>query len=429
MRCGYQRKMMRIGRGALTLVLLVPTGAACGLHGIQTAAPCAELSSPAAASAATGDPIGRTAVLFDVSDSTRSANGDLGGPDYVSAVTDDIDNALERQDAVSVGSFSGTAAVTWKVFDVRSRWKADNPDPDNQQAELATAQECLRNDAQAAASASPNSSGTDILSAIRSAAQWLSATPGAKHLVVATDGLVTQGCASLTESDFSNSAEISGIKNVCAGSAKEVWPKELAGIDVTLVGIGQTAPGHPTPTAAKSTWLAQLWQTLCAAAGATASDSGSCTVSQSVPAVIAARAQSTSTAHTDTPIDFGDGRRTLYWVPAATLFDTGSPSIHTSADAVLAQIAVQIRTTPTTSVTVYGYVDPRGSAANNVTLAQSRADAVKSALEAYGVSKITAKGQGVPTSCPYQLPAHATQDDIYQCQRRVDIVVAGKEGP
>lgn len=422
-----RRRGWRGGAVLIVCGILVAATTACHVSGVQVAAPCTQMSPTAQSS---GQKVGRTAVLVDVSDSTRSADSDIGAPDYDSAVQQAVDDAVGRQDDVSIGSFSGSQQVDWTAVDDSTAWTA-NPDPPNQQALQGQADGCLLADVERASEAAPTSSGTYILGAIRSAAGWLAQATGSKHLIVATDGLETEGCANLTSSTFEDSIEIDAIAQDCAAGHGDITSAELSGVDVTLVGIGQPAPGQPTLTTPQQVWLTQLWQKLCTSAHAV-SDSGTCTVQQFVSQrTLPATMATAGGADGDPIVDFGDGREIRYWDSAAALFATNSPVVQGAAIPDLVRIAVAIRTSGRTDVVVYGYVDPTGSAANNVVLAQSRADAVKSVLEQYDSSlKVVAYGRGTPSpdSCPYRLPANANKLQVYQCERRVDILVSGKEG-
>lgn len=410
----------------LCAVALVAAGvfAVLHLHGIKDAPTC-QLNASVATQSTNADTGGRTAIIIDISGSTRgSGRGDLGGPDYAVDLASVIDGAADRQDTVSIGSFSGSASLVLTANAVVSDWKSDNGDPGDQQRQEQTEEQCLQGAAGAAADAAPKSPGTDILGAVRGAAQWLQMTTGPKSLVVATDGLATEGCANLTGSDFDGTAEIDAIAQVCSGSDLEISTGELKNVAVTFIGIGQPGPRQPVPTASQQAWLVDLWRKLCASSSAS-----SCTFDASQSVVTSDLPLTTSSAEPDPTVNFGDGREEHYSVSAAALFPVDQDAMLSAGRQDLAAIAVQIRTSTDPRVVVYGYADPTGSAARNVQLAQSRADVVARVLRDYGVDSVTAFGRGTPTSCPYARPSPETLQERYQCDRRVDITVESEEGP
>jgi OmpA-OmpF porin, OOP family len=420
------RTRRRVARLALLLALAlvaVAVFAVVHLHGIK-AAPACQPDSSTAQQGADADNGGRTAIIIDVSGSTRGSDGDLGGPDYAADVAGWADDAVGRQDTVSVGSFSGPASLVLSANAVVSDWKSDNGDPGDQQRQEQTEEQCLQGDVDAAFDAAPRSSGTDILGAVRAAAQWLQLGTGPKNLVVATDGLATEGCADLTGSSFEATAEIDAIAQVCMGTDQEISAGELKNVAATFVGIGQPGPEQPVPTASQQAWLVNLWRKLCAA-----SDASSCTFDASQSIVTSALPRSASSAKSDPTVSFGDGREEFYSVSAAALFPVDQAVMLPAGRQEIARIAVQIRTSADPRVVVYGYVDPTGPVPRNVQLAQQRADAVASVLHAYGIASVMAFGRGTPTSCPYTLPSPPTLQERYQCDRRVDIAVETKEGP
>jgi outer membrane protein OmpA-like peptidoglycan-associated protein len=386
---------------------------------------CQALDTSAPTPGASAATSGRAAFLIDVSGSTRTADGDVGAPDYAADLAPYLDTVVDDQDAISVASFSGPASLAWSAYAVLSDWKQDNANPGDQRLAEGQEESCLQPKVTAAADVGATQPGTDVLGALRAAAQWLDQGKGPKQLFVATDGLDTGGCAGLTGSSFDDPAEIQAIAQVCVGAGGEIKPGELAGVGVTFVGLGQPGPDHPVPTTAQSAWLTGLWQKLASTAGAS-----SCVIEPSTAVVTSPlRQKSPATGATDPPVGFGDGRAEQYSVPAASLFPVDQAVMLGSGRQELNDIAVQIRVSADPQVTVYGYVDPTGTAARNSALAQERADAVATVLEQYGVADVEAYGRGVPDSCPYALPSPATTQELYQCDRRVDIAVQFTEGP
>lgn len=382
----------------------------CGFVAPHAGARCTWMSQPPPAG-------GRTAILVDTSASTRAVGTGAGAPDYASALHDAVRSAVDRRDAVSVAAFSGTEAdLAWSLRDMSTDWRADNPNADNQRDRRDEAVGCLDDVLARAQSSPPRAPDTDVLRAVSSAADWLRQGSGPRHLVVATDGLVTTGCASLVRARFAAGTEIDAIDRACRDAA-EVRPDELTGVDVSLVGVGRPAPHQPVPTPAQVQWLVRLWQRLCTDAGgrcqvgtAPAAGSGDGPAPAPVPSV------------PDPVVPFGDGTR-VYRVPAAGLFDTGQWVVRPVAVPLLVDIAVAARTEPDARVTVNGYADPRGSVADNQVLSQRRADAVRDVLVANGVTNVEAHGLGETTACPDSGSAGTGTGADLPCARRVDIVV------
>jgi OOP family OmpA-OmpF porin len=327
---------------------------------------------------------------------------------------------VDRRDTVSVAGFSGTESdLGWTVRDRSTDWQLDNPNTDNQRDRRVEAAGCLHGAVSAAQASPPRSPDTDILRAISAAADWLRQGPGPRHLIVATDGLVTTGCASLVHARLRSDTEIDAMVRACQ-QAQELRPDELTGVDVALLGVGRSAPHQPVPTPAAVQWLARLWQRLCTAAGTTCQVS-TASVAGTGDTAPAAPAPSV----TDAVVPFGDGNRVVYSVPAAGLFDSGRWTVRAAALALLVEIAVSTRTGGQAKVVVNGYADPRGSTGDNLVLSQRRADAVRDVLVANGLTEVEAHGLGETTVCPdnHTVGADTGSDADLQCARRVDIVV------
>lgn len=378
---------------------------------------CGWMSSSGAAT-------GRTAMLVDVSRSTGAgATASVGTVDYAAATSKLLGAAVERSDTVSVGSFSGTRTdLNWVHKGWSTDWKKDNPNPDNQHDRKEQATSCLGKAVSTARTAPAPLPGTDVLSALRAAGDLVRGS-GPAHLIVATDGLSTTGCADLTRAGFRSQTELESIVRLCTGETKgvaatpEIVPDELRGVDVTFVGLGYPAADQPVPDAGQTQWLRQLWSELCAKAGA-----AQCRIDPAPPgAVTGSPAASTGESKADPPVSFG-ADRIVYHLPAAALFDTGAPTLRAEAGPLLADIAVSIRSRKGVKVQVNGYADPRGDAQDNLTLSQRRADSVRQALLDNQVVNVTAAGLGETTSCPDGVDGQGATG--LQCDRRVDIIVS-----
>jgi OOP family OmpA-OmpF porin len=244
---------------AATTAMLVFAGlSAAGCDGFQApvaAQPCDWMSGDA-----TG---GRTAFLLDVSNSTRGNSRSGSAPDYASALTEPITQAVDRLDTVSIAAFSGRVSdLVWAARDLSTDYKAGNDNLDNRKDRRKEALSCTERSVTRAQAVAPLAAGTDVLGAMRRAVAWLGAGSGTKNLVVATDGLVTTGCADLTKSSFAAQREIETITTLCAQRG-EIDRVALDGVRTTLVGIGRPSSDQPVPTPQQVKWLNSLWQTLC----------------------------------------------------------------------------------------------------------------------------------------------------------------------
>ena len=404
---------VRLGPYVVAVVLIGTATAVGGCRFVapQAGARCAWMSqSPPSG--------GRTAILVDTSNSTRAVGTRAGAPDYPTAMRAAVRAAVDRRDTVAVAGFSGTEAdLAWSARDRSTDWQVGNPNADNQRDRREEAVGCLDDAVGAAQSSPPRAAGTDVLRAVSAAADWLRQGTGARHLILATDGLVTTGCAGLVRARFVADTEIDAIARTCR-AAQEVRPDELAAVDTVLLGVGRPAPHQPVPTPAQVQWLVRLWQRLCLDAGArcqvstaSATGTGDGPAPAPVPAV------------PDAVVPFGDGTQVVYRVPAAGLFDSGHWAVRPAALPLLVGIAVSTRNEPGARVSVDGYADPRGSAGDNVRLSQRRADAVRDVLVANGLTNVEAHGLGTTTVCPDPGLAGTGVDADLQCARRVDIVV------
>jgi outer membrane protein OmpA-like peptidoglycan-associated protein len=400
----------RVGTALLLLAATALAGG-CKFTGPQAASACEWMSQPPPSG-------GRTAILVDTSNSTRAAGTRIGAPDYAAATRDAIQAAVDRRDTVSVAGFSGIEPdLGWSVKDQSTDWQRDNPNSDNQRDRRDEAISCLDHAVTAAQLSAPRAPDTDILRAVAAAADWLRQGSGPRQLVLATDGLVTTGCANLVHARLRSDTEIDAIARTCR-EAQEVRPDELNGVNVLVLGVGRSAAHQPIPTPAQAQWLVRLWQRLCAEADAT------CRVSAaSVAGTGDGPAGSPVPSVTDAVVPFGDGTQVIYSVPAAGLFDSGRWAVRPAAVPLLVDIAVATRTGRNARVTVNGYADPRGTAGDNLALSQRRADAVRDVLVANGVTSIEAHGLGETTGCPDHGAVGTGADADLQCARRVDIVV------
>ncbi|MEV7328376.1 OmpA family protein [Micromonospora sp. NPDC093244] len=361
---------------------------------------------------------GRLAVLVDVSTSTRSASG-LGSPDYPTALRGRLEQAVGAQRTVAISPFSGPSgnlSLTTRV----TNWKEQATNPKNLEGKRDDAADCLTDDVRQARQTTPGPGGTDVLRAITQAAAWLRADPKAptRELVVATDGLVTHGCADLARSTSRGEQEIDAIVTECLKG--ELGGNDLDGITVTMVGVGHPSADQPMPSTAQARWLSDLWAALCGAAGATGTPEAVAVPDTDTAGTVPAPNESVQ----DPPVRLGTDA--VAFSLSAALFDTGGWTLRPEAAPLLTAIAVQIRSRPYTRVVVQGYADPRGGDVDNQTLSENRARAVADALAADGVRSPQPRGMGATRTCfnGTPVPATETSDAGLQCLRRVDITAS-----
>jgi outer membrane protein OmpA-like peptidoglycan-associated protein len=331
----------------------------------------------------------------------------VGLPAYLDDLEPVVRDAVDKHARVSIGSFAGgSGAVRWTVMDQAT--DARNANPKNQERQAVSTRKCLMSLMERTLGAAPAQAGTDVLGAIRAAADWVAGGKAGKTIAVATDGLATAGCADLTRARFSGRAEIDGIVKVCL-DRREVRADLLRDVDVSMIGVGRPGPDQPIASPAQLAWLESLWQGLCSAGG------GRCAVKTADPGRTQGPASSPDTVP-DTAVGFSTVWR--FQVPGAVLFDTDKWDLRTEATALLIGIAVAIRTVPGSKVEVAGHADATGNSAHNQELSERRAAAVGEFLKANGVSNISLRGYGDTRPLCTTTPP---DDQCLQTNRRVEI--------
>jgi OOP family OmpA-OmpF porin len=351
---------------------------------------------------------GATVILLDRSGSTAGP----GGPDYAAALTKVVTAAVDSHDVVHIGTFDGSAAsVRWTAEGLTTDRGRTNPELREDDDE--TAKRCVREELTAASAVVASAPGSDIMGALAVGGQTVRGAGGPRKVVVATDGLATTGCAALTDVPVGDAAVTGRISALCARRAPT--GADLAGVAVTLVGVGHPADGQPLPSTLQLSWLSALWSDLCAGTGAKP-----CVVSTNPVAETSRAAPAdppTDPVVSFPPPDHGvrqaDGS-TRYQLDSAVLFAPNESTITSGGQ--LAAVAADIVATGGAVVTVDGYTEAQASPQANQELAQDRADAVRAFLAGHGVPDARATGHaGTAPGC---------EPRERQCQRRVDIVAA-----
>ncbi|WP_101536223.1 OmpA family protein [Paractinoplanes atraurantiacus] len=362
---------------------------------------------------------GATTVLVDVSGSARVGRT---APAYAAALETYLDQAIGREDVVSIGSFDGSAStVRWALQDHLT--KADANREENREKQRANYKECLKQAAVRAVSRPAQTDKSDIGGAINAAA-----ADGPGTVVVATDGIGNTGCLSLASPSAGKSRWIDDLVDQCPG--RDGWPSALAGKNLVMLGVGQPADGVPPPTTGSVEFLQRLWQRTCLAARAR-----SCEIST---APVARGDGAAETARTDPPVTFvADDEPPpispgpVFNLSSEELFDLDSADLRPGAEARLRALADDLRRRDPIAIHVAGHTDSRGSAAHNLGLSQRRAAGVRAVLTAAGLPHVTSAGAGEadPLCTTATLPNGQWNEPCLQRDRRVEITMKVKDGP
>ncbi|MEU0198734.1 MULTISPECIES: OmpA family protein [unclassified Streptomyces] len=402
---------------ALTAVL---AGSGCGAFDTPEARPCTWLDR---SSDGTNDTQGRTIVLMDRSSSARPDRTTSPGdrvPDWATTVlaAQELSPSALEGGTLSAAGFDGTrATVSWAVDRVfvtpvkgNDTLKKDRRDGRH---------DCLRQRLRQLAAEAPSTGRTDVLGALAAADDQLGSEGGRRRIVVATDGLTNTGCADLRFAGFDGTAEINAAVERCR-KAGEL--PDLAGAEVTLVGIGHAARGE-APSSPQTAWLTTFWTRMCDATGAS-----SCEVTAT--ARVRQAGKNTRAGQTEPEVTFPavaeqqSGRNTTIILPGSVLFATDSAELSLSAQSALDDAARRIDDLDPVSVAVSGHTDSRGSEQHGRQLSLARARAVRSALAERGITVASARGYSDDRpSCTPEYRDGVPDYAAMACNRRVEITV------
>jgi OOP family OmpA-OmpF porin len=354
---------------------------------------------------------GGTIVLFDLSNSTRAANAGDQVIDAGALLADVITHAVADRESVRLATFDGTGASVVLRETLATDSGAQNPD--NQADDSATATSCLTDAVHRVADGPPGQPGSDVLGAIATAKEDLAQQPGAKNIVVVTDGITNVGCADLRNLTIGKDSEVDRVAAGCAARKPE-----LRGYTLTMLGVGHPAPGQPLPGSGSLAWLNSLWSTMC-----TRMHADFCHVSTAPATVRTAGARVVASGVDDPVVTFppdtglARGEQILH-VSSEVLFTNNDWTISPTGRAMLTAALDAVGRSA--KIEVDGYTEAQASVTDNQKLAQHRADAVRQALLELGAGNV--KAVGFPTTAPH-CPG-GTDEQARRCNRRVDIKVA-----
>jgi len=105
------------------------------------------------------------------------------------------------------------------------------------------------------------------------------------------------------------------------------------------------------------------------------------------------------------------------------LFQSGKADLAPGAEGPIDELASFLRQNPDRAVQIQGYTDNTGRESANLTLSRQRADAVRAALVARGISPARISAEGLGDASPV---ADNSTPEGRQMNRRVEVVVANE---
>ncbi|MER7208307.1 OmpA family protein [Streptosporangium sp. NPDC000239] len=315
---------------------------------------------------------------------------------------------------IRIGAFDGEGSVEWVVGDLLLPHLTATADGYRSSYALNVG-DCLRDAVGRAAASPPREPGSAVLGAL-DVDRAPATAPDAEHrLVVATDGLSTQGCASLERTAMRDLTIVGRIVRACQG--QRAVP-DLRGWRVEMPWLGHPGADRPQPRQSHRKWLTSLWSGLCAATGA-----HPCRIADGRPTDPAQGTPGVPVSVADPVIAFSSTERApdpfvKKVLPEDLLFPTGSAVLHASGRELLTRFADELAGQAPESVRVAGYADDRGGTTYNEDLSRRRARAVGDVLRQAGLRGVRTEGRGeVAGNCP-----SPSAGDTKACNRRVEIV-------
>ncbi|MBK1620788.1 hypothetical protein CKO42_20605 [Lamprobacter modestohalophilus] len=117
---------------------------------------------------------------------------------------------------------------------------------------------------------------------------------------------------------------------------------------------------------------------------------------------------------------------TVKRVPLPVTFESGSTQFTPKGTEAAEDLAATLLQRATSSISIIGHTDDRGSAVQNQVLSQRRAEAVAAFLRSHGYKgQIITKGLGESEPAILSDPSRYSQEEIWQLNRRVELVWPG----
>ncbi|GGK79771.1 hypothetical protein Sme01_46070 [Sphaerisporangium melleum] len=415
----------RVRRGARLLLLacLLPTATGCaGLGeallgpdsatGPQTATVderrCAELVK-----APTGVPDvnGVTVLLADGSATSYTRKEPRKQQDWAKPLLERLPDSPRI--AVVAGVFGGT--VDWKL---EKTTPGDSKNAARTREDREDTRACLSQELGEKLHAGAQRPQTDVLRAVSTAAQQIGKYGKLpKTIVVATDGLSNTGCADLRAADIGDRTVIPAIVRDCA----DELPRLDESYTVRFIGIGSPADGWPDVKTPHRVWLLDLWSRMCRATGANCPEP----TAETPQTADAATAPPAKDAEVSMPgITVKPGNPLVITMPASILFDLDSARLTARAQEAMGSVIEQLDRLRYRRIAVAGHTDSTGSPAYNRRLSAQRAEAVRQALRARGITEVTATGYGSrKPACSPEYKGGIPDRVAMACNRRVEIIV------
>jgi len=363
----------------------------------------------------------RTVVLVDRSRSFRQPSGDRER--MVDTVIDTATSEFSTPGSrlVSIGAFDGSStSVEWAVRNAALP-VARGTEGRRQARDKASAGSCLHDEVSRVLTTPAQLGSTDVLGALFAGSAQLPADGAARELVVFTDGLANTGCADLRS--HQNARDL--VEGCRAGDGMP----QLAGIALTLSGVGSPAVADQALSTDQSRLLQDIWTGLCRATGAKVpSATDSCVkdlagAGGSVPETATDGGEPDPAVTIRVPRVRRLGPTIEITVPSDLLFAVDEDRLTSAAAAKVRALVGRQAQQSSTKVKIVGHTDSSASAAYNLALSRRRAESVRKALVKGGFERISTSGSGESRPICKEIVRGKKDTDCMSRNRRVDILI------
>ncbi|MFB9415543.1 OmpA family protein [Dactylosporangium matsuzakiense] len=313
---------------------------------------------------------------------------------------------------VAIGVFGG--AVEWKTQVVTP---AKSRDAQRTELDFTDMRKCLTTNLSDAMKAVPSLPQSDILRALAEGAEYVRKWSGPKSLYLATDGLSNTGCADLRAASIGDTSEIPQIVSGCAAEI----PKLDDSYTVTLLGVGNAAPGWSDIKTPQRTWIAALWKALCDASKAKCQTPDTAKPKTSDLSGVKPAADNDVTMPAIKVVTDGP---TVVTVPASLLFDVDKFTLAPGrSQDVLQEIFKNLAGLHPKRIEVAGHTDSTGTPEHNRDLSRKRAETVAGELRAQNFPNVTTNGYASDRpACTPEYKEGKPDRIAMACNRRVEII-------